>query len=122
MFRTNGLLWVSPARGGWTHFYGNSAPSCLCLCVCHNKPPPGHLLCVSTHHDDQQNILEVVPETQCGAAEQGKVSLQELQDETERSLSVLLEHTNTHTHAHGAKKTLAGSTNMRDTKQAEVSD
>lgn len=94
----------------------------VCVCVCHNKPPPGHLLCVSTHHDDQQNILEVVPETQCGAAEQGKVSLQELQDETERSLSVLLEHTNTHTHAHGAKKTLAGSTNMRDTKQAEVSD
>lgn len=37
-----------------------------------------------THHDDQQNILEVVSEAQCVAAEQGKVSLQELGDEAQR--------------------------------------
>lgn len=39
------------------------------LCVCSS---------VSAHHDDQQNVLEVVPEAQRVAAEQGKVSLQEL--------------------------------------------
>lgn len=57
-----------------------------------------HLLCVSTHHDDQQNILEVVPETQCGAAEQGKVSLQELQDETEVTQCIAWTHKHAHMH------------------------
>ncbi len=45
---------------------------CVCLCVC-----------VYTHHDNQQNILEVVSKAQCVAAEQGKVSFQELQDEAQ---------------------------------------
>lgn len=40
----------------------------------------------------------------------------------QRGHSVYCLNTQTRTHAHGAKKTLAGSTNMRDTKQAEVSD
>lgn len=35
--------------------------------------------CVCTHHDDQQDVLEVIPEAQSVGAEKGKVSLQELQ-------------------------------------------
>lgn len=50
-----------------------------------------HHLCVfecvcarSAHHDGQQNVLEVVPEAQRVGAEQGKVSLQELEgDQTD---------------------------------------
>ena len=71
-----------PARGRFTpqkkcgHCYGNCADICL-------KMPPV-CVCVCTHHDDQQYILEVVPEAQCGAAEQREVSLQELQDGAQR--------------------------------------
>lgn len=55
-----------------------------------------------THHDNQQNILEVISEAQCVAAEQGKVSLQELGDEAQR-LSQILPPKQTHkdTHASG---------------------
>lgn len=55
---------------------------------------------MNTHHDDQQNILEVVSEAQCVAAEQGKVSFQELGDEAQR-LSQILYRINKHTHASG---------------------
>lgn len=43
-----------------------------------------------THHDDQQNILEIVSETQCVAAEQGKVSLQELWMKHRDSVKLLM--------------------------------
>lgn len=33
---------------------------------------------ICTHHDDQQDVLEVIPEAQSVGAEQGEVSLQEL--------------------------------------------
>lgn len=36
-------------------------------------------LCMCSYHDDQQDILEVIPEAQSGAAEQSEVSFQELQ-------------------------------------------
>lgn len=48
---------------------------CLCAYEC-------------AHHDDQQNILEVVSEAQSVAAEQSKVSLQELQIKTQGLNSV----------------------------------
>lgn len=52
----------------------------LCTYSEYLETPP---VCVRAHHDDQQNVLEVVSEAQCGAAEQSKVSLQELQDGTQ---------------------------------------
>lgn len=33
----------------------------------------------SAHHDDQQDVVEVLPESQRGAAEESEVSLQELE-------------------------------------------
>lgn len=35
--------------------------------------------CVCTHHDEQQDVLEAIPEAQSVGAEKGKISLQELQ-------------------------------------------
>lgn len=35
--------------------------------------------CVCTHHDEQQDVLEAIPEVQSVGAEKGKISLQELQ-------------------------------------------
>lgn len=55
---------------------------------------------LSAHHDDQENILEVVPEAQRGAAEQSEVSLQELLEEAQQhnfSLALLPKNTNTET-------------------------
>lgn len=46
-----------------------------------------------THHDDQKNILEVVSETQCVGAEQGKVSLQELWMKHRDSVRLLMPKT-----------------------------
>ena len=56
----------------------------LSVCVSENATCVCVTVCACTHHDDQQNILEVVSEAQCGAAEQGEVSLQELRDEAQR--------------------------------------
>lgn len=74
-FDTNGLTYST--QRGCSSFH-------ISVCVRDDTPVfLSLLLYVCTHHDGQQNILEVVSETQRVAAEQGKVSLQELQDETE---------------------------------------
>lgn len=54
------------------------------MSACLSMPP----VCAWTHHDDQQNVLEVISEAQRGAAEQGEVSLQELRDESTDTRSV----------------------------------
>lgn len=53
--------------------------TCVCACV---------FSVLSAHHDDQENVLEVVPEAQRGAAEQSEVSLQELWEQAHRRTSV----------------------------------
>lgn len=74
--------------------YGDVAPSRL-----ENMPSVCAFQC-SAHHDDQQNVLEVVPEAQSVAAEQGKVSLQKLgMKQRLKSNFRLNAQTNTQTHA-----------------------
>lgn len=47
--------------------------------------------CVCTHHDDQQDVLEVIPEAQSVGAEKGDASLQELRTkQRDLSQSVLM--------------------------------
>lgn len=53
-----------------------------------------------THHDDQQNILEVVPEAQCGTAEESEVSLQELMGRNTHSQILLPKHTHVRLETH----------------------
>lgn len=64
------------------------------MSACLKMPP----VCAWTHHDDQQNVLEVISEAQRGAAEQGEVSLQELRDESTDTRSVRFYCLNTQTY------------------------
>lgn len=50
-----------------------------------------------SYHDDQQDILEVIPEAQSGAAEQSEVSFQELQKGAQWINHI---HMHTHTYEH----------------------
>lgn len=86
----SGLIYAT--RSGCSRFH---TPGELRFC-CGNCGP----LCerVYTHHDDQQNILEVISEAQRVAAEQSKVSLQELRAKHRDSFKFLLpKQTNKHT-------------------------